>query len=242
MLPSVRACGPTLFCAFNVGSARPAKLVPNPGILCSGPRPLVTRLFRNVPEVLYLALKTYDLQRIEQGTCIALRCPTQGGRAQPHIPASAAPVSWRIRATPRRLASQDFCGPFSSFRRTRETSQKKLWRCAMPHDSRMVSSEVPEQSLGSLGGCLVEGDPEQRNRERRVRRRALVLSIVIQTAVLASLVLVPLFGKTEHIALAIATPIPPYGHPHRATGTTRPKPEPPSHPPGRYIFPSPTPR
>src|SRR5690242_10461633 len=101
MLPSVRACGSTLFCAFNVGSARPAKLVPNPGILCSGPRPLVTRLFRNVPEVLYLAVKTYDLQRkrsagrprtrypvtfcfllagTEQGTCIVPRCPTQGGR------------------------------------------------------------------------------------------------------------------------------------------------------------------
>jgi periplasmic protein TonB len=112
----------------------------------------------------------------------------------------------------------------------------------MPHDSRKVSSEVHEQTLGSLGGCLVEGDPEQLRRERRVRRRALATSILTQTAALALLVLLPLFGKTEHIALAIATPIPPYGHPHRATGTTRPRPEPPSNPPGRYLFPSPTPR
>ena len=95
----------------------------------------------------------------------------------------------------------------------------------MPLDSRNVSEEIP--SLGSLGGCLVEGDPAERRRERRLRRRALVLSILIQTVVLAALILLPLFGKTEHLALAVATPIPPYApypgsspdsgvqHPHR---------------------------
>ena len=97
----------------------------------------------------------------------------------------------------------------------------------MPLDSRNVSEEILEGSLGSLGVCLVEGDPEQRRRERRLRRRALVLSILIQTAVLAALILLPLFGKTEHLALAVPTPIPPYSpytgpshdrageHPHR---------------------------
>lgn len=82
---------------------------------------------------------------------------------------------------------------------------------------------VMDKSLGSLGGCLVEGDPEQRIRERRVRRRALLFSILIQTAVLALLVLLPLFGKTERIALGKAyIPIPPYGHSHRASGPARP--------------------
>ena len=76
--------------------------------------------------------------------------------------------------------------------------------------SQNVSEKILEGSLGSLGGCLVEGNPEQRRRERRLRRRALLLSILIQTAVFAALTLLPLFGKTEHLALAVPTPIPPY--------------------------------
>jgi len=92
----------------------------------------------------------------------------------------------------------------------------------MPHDSRNVSTEALEQSLGSLGGCLVEGDPEQRSRERRVRRRSIVISILIQTAAIALLILIPLFGKTERLAIGKTyTPIPPYGHPpHHVVGDT----------------------
>lgn len=80
----------------------------------------------------------------------------------------------------------------------------------MPHDSRNVSEAIPKEALGSLGGCLVEGDPEQSSRERRVRRRSLVISIFTQATVVALLILLPLFGRTERIALAITTPIPPY--------------------------------
>jgi protein TonB len=77
-------------------------------------------------------------------------------------------------------------------------------------EARSVSEESQEAGLGSLRGCLVEGDAEQRNRERRVRRRALVISVLVQSAVLAALILVPLFGKTPRIAFAFTTPIPPY--------------------------------
>ena len=92
----------------------------------------------------------------------------------------------------------------------------------MPHDSRNVSKTIPKEALGSLGGCLVEGDPEQRRRERRVRRRSLIISILTQAAVVALLILLPLFGRTEHLALSKTfTPIPPYGHPpHHAVGDT----------------------
>lgn len=76
---------------------------------------------------------------------------------------------------------------------------------------------ISEKSFGSLGGCLVEGDPEQRARERRVRRRALATSVALQGAALAALVLVPLFGKTERIVLANVTPVPPYYHPKSPT-------------------------
>lgn len=80
----------------------------------------------------------------------------------------------------------------------------------MPLGHREVPEPVQEKSLDSLRSCLVEGDAEQRRRERRVRRRALISSILIQTAVLVLLLLLSLFGKTERIALAITTPIPPY--------------------------------
>jgi hypothetical protein len=58
----------------------------------------------------------------------------------------------------------------------------------------------------------VDGDAEQRKRERRVKRRALAVSILLQSAILTVLVLIPLFGKTQRIAAKEWIPIPPYGH------------------------------
>ncbi|HKW62529.1 MAG TPA: energy transducer TonB [Candidatus Acidoferrum sp.] len=114
----------------------------------------------------------------------------------------------------------------------------------MPHNSRSVSEATPKEALGSLGGCLVEGDPEQRSRERRVRRRSLVISILTQAAVVALLILLPLFGRTEHLALSKTfIPFPPYGHaPHHPAGpTTTPTGHPPI-PPGTLTFFSPVAR
>src|SRR5207302_10262208 len=88
-----------------------------------------------------------------------------------------------------------------------------MWRCAMLSRPEKVSIKVPEDSLGSLGGCLVDGDAEQLMRERRVRRRALAISIVLQCAVLTLLALLPLFGKTERIAKREYIARSPYGHP-----------------------------
>jgi protein TonB len=67
-----------------------------------------------------------------------------------------------------------------------------------------------QNDFGSLQGCFVEGNPEQRKRERRIRRRALIISVAAQCAILTAIVLVPLFGKPERIALASAVPLPPY--------------------------------
>jgi protein TonB len=80
----------------------------------------------------------------------------------------------------------------------------------------------PQKEFGSLQSCLVEGSAEQRARERRIRRRALFISISAQSAILAAIVLFPLFGKPQRIALANMTPIPPYYH----NGPTHPPSDP----------------
>jgi TonB family protein len=111
----------------------------------------------------------------------------------------------------------------------------------MSPEPKKVSGQIPEASLGSLSGCLVDGDAEQRLRERGVRRRALVISVLLQSAVLTVLVLVPLFGKTERIAAKEWIPIAPYGH---ARGHQRNDAKPPTGKPIdhglRPVFPSPT--
>src|ERR1700722_1964046 len=112
----------------------------------------------------------------------------------PHIPASAAPVS---------------CAKCAGYRRRKFFPLVRsilVWRCVMSR----VSSQVSNDNFGVLMGCLVEGDAEQQMRQRKVRRRSLVLSIALQGAILAAIVLVPLLGKPARIALANVTPVPPY--------------------------------
>jgi protein TonB len=103
----------------------------------------------------------------------------------------------------------------------------------MSQEPRRDTSEIPDEGMGSLGGCFVEGNPEQRSGERRLRRRSLAISVVLQAAVLAAVILIPLFGKTERITYA-AVPIPPYYH----RGAPKPvTPVPVPREPGRQLTP-----
>ena len=83
---------------------------------------------------------------------------------------------------------------------------------------------VSEEVIGSLKSCFVEGDPEQQRRERKIRRRALVTSIILQTIVVAALVVFPLLGKSERVTYEprILPPYAPGGSVKQHTGNAKP--------------------
>ena len=74
-----------------------------------------------------------------------------------------------------------------------------------------------EPCAGTFDGCLVEGDPEKNARERKIKRRAIAISVALQTAGLAALVIAPLFAKPAELTERVAVPIPPYSHRPAAT-------------------------
>ena len=112
----------------------------------------------------------------------------------------------------------------------------------MSLEPQAVSDEISEDGLGSLRGCLMDGDAEQRRCQRSIRRRSLAISIAVQSAILSALILVSLFGKPQSIAFANVTPLPPFGHRVNHPGDN-PKPST-TRPPhsGGYIFPTPNAR
>jgi periplasmic protein TonB len=93
----------------------------------------------------------------------------------------------------------------------------------------MAVVPIPEERLGFLGSCLVEGDSAQETRVRRNKRRALLVSIFFQILIVAALVVFPLFSKGENIAnRVVAFPTVPYvggsNHPHQVDTQHTPRP------------------
>ena len=80
--------------------------------------------------------------------------------------------------------------------------------------AKSQNQSVESHDSASLSACLVDGDADQLNRARRTRRRSLLLSVLVQIAILAALILIPILSKTPRIALANVMPLPPY---YRAT-------------------------
>jgi len=101
---------------------------------------------------------------------------------------------------------------------------------------------VPGDAFGLFRSCLVEGDPQSEKRARRIKQRAVAVSIALQALALAALVLYPLLGKSERLSAPSLTPIPPYapiGKAHRSapSGPVRAIPR----PCGKVCAPSTTP-
>jgi len=92
----------------------------------------------------------------------------------------------------------------------------------------------PEQSFGSLQSCLVEGDPQSEKRARRIKQRAVAISIALQTIALSALILFPLLSRGERLSIHYdAAPLPPYApigsHHHAEAPATGRHVRPPCH-------------
>ena len=79
--------------------------------------------------------------------------------------------------------------------------------------------------LGSLSQCMLENDSESRDRARNLRRKALVISVVFEAALLGAMLLWPLITPAVLPGLFNVTPTPPY----RGGGGPAERPAP-SHP------------
>jgi protein TonB len=91
----------------------------------------------------------------------------------------------------------------------------------------MAEARAREAWDGFLRDCFVEGDSVEERGVRRNKRRAVLLSIVLQILIVLGLVLIPLFSKGENIAnRAVSVPTVPYspGKPHHLGEThSRPR-------------------
>jgi len=82
--------------------------------------------------------------------------------------------------------------------------------------------------LGSLSQCMLENDAESRVRARDLRRKALVISVLLEAALLGAMLFWPLITLGVLPGMYIITPTPPY----RGGGGAAEKPAPPhAHPP-----------
>jgi len=66
---------------------------------------------------------------------------------------------------------------------------------------------------GNFAECLVEGSAEDKKRGRKIKRRAIAISIALESAGLTALVIAPMLAKPADLGIVITTPVPPYSRP-----------------------------
>jgi periplasmic protein TonB len=87
--------------------------------------------------------------------------------------------------------------------------------------------------LGALAQCLVESDAEGLARARRLRRKALVISVVLEVALIGVMLLWPLITPGVLPQQYVVTPAPPY----HGGGGERANPGRPQHPAASHLIP-----
>jgi protein TonB len=90
--------------------------------------------------------------------------------------------------------------------------------------------------LGSLSQCMLENDPESRGRARNLRRKALLISVVLEALLLGAMLLWPLITPAVLPGLFNVTPSPPYpGGGGSAEKPATPRAHPPASSTGRPV-------
>src|SRR5580658_2085018 len=82
------------------------------------------------------------------------------------------------------------------------------------------------RDLELLADCLVENNAEDAAPAKRLRRKSLVLSIVIQSALLATLLIIPMFTPGVISPRYSFVPIPPYRGGTHLANTVHASPQP----------------
>lgn len=67
-------------------------------------------------------------------------------------------------------------------------------------------------------GCLVEGSVADKKRANKIKRRALAVSIALESAGLLALVILPMLARPAEPAIVTRMPIPPYAAPRSLPG------------------------
>jgi periplasmic protein TonB len=93
----------------------------------------------------------------------------------------------------------------------------------------MAQAPGPQDRSTFLDVYLLEADSEVEKRARRIKRRAILISFLLEILVIVALVLMPLLGKGESIAARIFVPTVPYS-PGSAPHTAPQHPGSPVHP------------
>jgi len=61
-----------------------------------------------------------------------------------------------------------------------------------------------------FGGCLVEGSAADRQRGKKIKRRAMAISIALESVGLTALLIAPMLARPAEIRMTSTIPIPPY--------------------------------
>jgi len=88
----------------------------------------------------------------------------------------------------------------------------------MSERNEIVSGKA---QAGNFGECLVEGNAEDEKRGRKIKRRAMALSIALESAALTVLVIAPMLARPAELGIVTTTPIPPYA-PRAVRASTAP--------------------
>lgn len=67
-----------------------------------------------------------------------------------------------------------------------------------------------EPGSGNFGDCLVEGSAEARKRGRKNKRRAIAISVALESLGLTALVFAPMLAKPAELVVQNSMPMPPY--------------------------------